>query len=44
MGPVSVVVCGYNEAENWKRLIPLLLEQEYERFEIVIVNDRSYSA
>ena len=41
MGPVSVVVCGYNEAENWKRLIPLLLEQEYERFEIVIVNDQS---
>lgn len=39
--PISVVVCGYNEAENWKRLIPLLLEQEYERFEIVIVNDQS---
>ena len=41
MSPVSVVVCGYNEAENWKRLIPLLIEQEYPRFEIVIVNDQS---
>ena len=41
MSPVSVVVCGYNEAENWKRLIPLLLEQEYTKFEIVVVNDQS---
>tara|TARA_B100000900_G_scaffold415576_1_gene446035 strand:- start:125 stop:1225 length:1101 start_codon:yes stop_codon:yes gene_type:complete len=41
MSPVSVVVCGYNEAENWKRLIPLLLDQEYARFEIVVVNDQS---
>ena len=39
--PVSVVVCGYNEAENWKRLLPLLLEQDYARFEIVVVNDQS---
>lgn len=38
---VSVVVCGYNEAENWKRLLPLLLEQEYPKFEIVVVNDQS---
>lgn len=41
MDPVSVVVCGYNEAENWKRLLPLLLDQEYARFEIVVVNDQS---
>ena len=41
LGPVSVVVCGYNEAENWKRLLPLLLEQDYPKFEIVIVNDQS---
>ena len=41
MDSVSVVVCGYNEAENWKRLIPLLIEQDYPRFEIVIVNDQS---
>lgn len=38
---VSVVVCGYNEADNWKRLLPLLLEQEYPKFEIVVVNDQS---
>ena len=41
MSSVSVVVCGYNEAENWKRLLPLLLEQDYTKFEIVIVNDQS---
>ena len=41
ISPVSVVVCGYNEAENLKRLLPLLLNQEYARFEIVVVNDQS---
>lgn len=38
---VSVVVCGYNEADNWKRLIPLLIEQDYPSYEVVIVNDQS---
>ena len=41
MNTVSVVVCGYNEADNWKRLLPLLLEQNYPKCEIVVVNDQS---
>tara|TARA_B100000575_G_scaffold48604_1_gene35588 strand:+ start:339 stop:1430 length:1092 start_codon:yes stop_codon:yes gene_type:complete len=39
--PISVIICGYNEFENLKVLIPKLLEQEYENYEIVIVNDQS---
>lgn len=38
---VSVLVCAKNEAENLKELIPLLLEQNYPTFEIVLINDNS---
>lgn len=39
--PVSVVICARNEIENLKKLIPLLLEQDYPDFEIIIIDDRS---
>lgn len=39
--PVSVLVCAHDEEENLKQLIPLLLEQHYPNFEVIIVNDRS---
>ncbi len=39
--PVSVVVCAKNEEENMKKLVPLLLEQNYPNFEIVLINDAS---
>lgn len=39
--PISVIVCAKNEADNIKRLIPLLLEQNYPDFEIVLINDAS---
>jgi glycosyltransferase involved in cell wall biosynthesis len=39
--PVSVIVCVHDEEENIKELIPLLLEQDYPEFEVIIVNDRS---
>ena len=39
--PVSIVVCAHDEVENLKELIPLLLEQDYPEFEVIIVNDRS---
>ncbi len=38
---VSVVVCAWNEQENLQELIPLLQNQHYETFEIIIVNDKS---
>jgi glycosyltransferase involved in cell wall biosynthesis len=39
--PVTVVVCARNELENLQQLIPLLDEQDYPEFEILIMNDRS---
>lgn len=39
--PVSVIVCAHDEEDNLKELIPLLLDQDYPSFEVIIVNDRS---
>ena len=39
--PVSVIVCAKNEEENVIRYIPLLLEQNYPDFEIVLIDDAS---
>lgn len=38
---VSVIVCAKNEAENISNFIPLLLEQDYPDFEIVLIDDAS---
>ena len=39
--PVSIIVCAKNEEENVKKLVPLLLEQNYPDFQIVLINDAS---
>jgi glycosyltransferase involved in cell wall biosynthesis len=39
--PVSVVVAANDELENLMELLPMLLDQEYPEFEIIVVNDRS---
>jgi glycosyltransferase involved in cell wall biosynthesis len=39
--PISVIVCAKNEEENVKNFIPLLLEQDYPDFEIVLIDDAS---
>ena len=39
--PISVIVCAKNEEENVKGLIPLLAEQNYPQFEIVLIDDAS---
>ena len=39
--PISVVVCAKNEEENVKKFIPLLAEQNYHTFEIVLIDDAS---
>ena len=39
--PISVLVCAKNEEENVRNLIPLLLEQNYPQFEIVLIDDAS---
>ncbi len=40
--PVSVVVCARSEAKNIMELVPILFDQDYPNFEILIVNDRSW--
>ncbi|MCU0383159.1 MAG: glycosyltransferase [Cyclobacteriaceae bacterium] len=39
--PLSVIVCAHDEYHNLTQLLPLLLEQSYPEFEIILVNDRS---
>ena len=41
MPGVSVIVAARNEYQNLQSLVPTLLDQDYDNFEIVIVNDRS---
>ena len=38
---VSVIVASRNELKNLKNLLPALSSQNYPKFEILIVNDRS---
>lgn len=39
--PISVIVCAKNEEENVKKFIPLLAEQNYQDYEIVLIDDAS---
>jgi glycosyltransferase involved in cell wall biosynthesis len=39
--PISVIVCAKNEEENVKNFIPILAEQNYPDFEIVLIDDAS---
>ena len=39
--PVSVVICAKNEAENLRKNLPLILNQKYKDFEVIVVNDCS---
>ena len=39
--PISVIVCAKNEEENVIKYIPLLAEQNYPDFEIVLIDDAS---
>ncbi|MDD2675222.1 MAG: glycosyltransferase [Flavobacterium sp.] len=42
--PISVIVCAKNEEENIVNFIPLLAEQNYPDFEIVLIDDASSDA
>ncbi|MFH1320302.1 MAG: glycosyltransferase [Bacteroidota bacterium] len=39
--PVSVIICAMNEARNLLTNLPSVLEQEYNDFEVIVVNDSS---
>lgn len=40
--PISVIVCAKNEEENVAKYIPLLAEQNYPDYEIVLIDDASF--
>jgi biofilm PGA synthesis N-glycosyltransferase PgaC len=40
--PVSVIISARNEAENLARHLPMILEQNYPDFEVVVINHYSY--
>lgn len=40
--PISVIISARNEYENLKQNLPIILDQEYPDFEVVVVNDCSY--
>jgi len=39
--PVSIIISARNEAENLRNFLPLILNQDYPNFEVVVVNDNS---
>lgn len=39
--PISIVICAKNEAQNLHKNLPLIFEQEYPTFQVVVVNDCS---
>jgi len=42
--PVSVIIAARNELDNLKQNLPLILEQDYAKFQVIVVNDRSWDA
>lgn len=39
--PVSVIICSKDEAENLRKFLPFVLQQDYPVFEVVVINDGS---
>lgn len=39
--PVSIIICAKNESDNLKKFLPLVLQQDYPDFQVVVVNDCS---
>lgn len=39
---VTVIICAKNEEENLKKNIPLIMDQLYPKYEVIVINDASY--
>ncbi len=39
--PLSVVICAHNMADSLRRFLPVILEQDYPQFEVIVINDAS---
>lgn len=40
--PVSIIICARNESINLSKNLPHILNQDYHKFEVIVVNDRSF--
>ena len=40
--PVSVIICARNELKNLKSFLHLVLEQDYPKYQVIVVNDCSW--
>lgn len=41
LAPLSVIICARNEADNLRKILPAILEQDYPQFEVIVINDAS---
>ena len=39
--PISVIICAKNERDNLLEFLPFYINQEYNNFEVIVVNDNS---
>lgn len=39
--PVSVIICAKDEADNLRKFLPFVLQQDYPDFEVIVINDGS---
>ena len=39
---VSIIICAKNESNNLQSFLPLIFEQEYSDYEVIVVNDGSF--
>ena len=39
--PISIIICARNEEENLKKNLPLIMEQDYGDYEVIVVDDCS---
>ncbi len=39
--PVSIIIAAKNEAHNLEHFLPKILNQDYENFEVIVINDAS---
>ena len=39
--PISVIICAKNESDNIRKNLPGILEQNYPKFEVIVINDGS---
>ena len=39
---ISVIICARNELSNLKQFLPEIINQNHQKFEVIVVNDRSW--